>query len=320
VPGRFSTGELGVTITTSTNSPPTLVGLVLVGLAAGCGTDTGPAMLPSRIVSRSMPAAGPMIPAPRAVTTAADNTVYVLDNAGRVLVFDREGRPLRQWDMPESDVGNPEGVCLLSDGRIAVADTHYHRVVIFDDQGRVEKMFGQEGQRNGEFIWPVAIVEDGEGNLFVSEYGGANRVQKFDRNWRHLLTFGGLGDAPGQFQRPSGMVWRNGRLYIVDAFNDRIQVFDAHGHFLEILGTQDKSSRLHYPYDIALGPDGDLWVVEYGAGRVSRFDLSGRLLGRFGTTGSGRNQFGTPWGLGVDSTRRVWVADTRNRRLVSLDL
>ena len=190
---------------------------------------------------------------------------------------------------------------------------------IRDSSGTVVRMVGQEGQKDGDFYWPVAVVEDDQGNLFVSEYGGANRVQKFNKDWQHLLTFGNIGDQPGEFQRPSGMAWHEDQLYIVDAFNDRIQVFDGQGHFLKVLGMQDETSRLHYPYDIALGPDRDLWVVEYGAGRISRFSLKGELLGRFGSTGSGPNQFGTPWGLAVDSNRRIWVADTRNHRLVAVD-
>jgi len=293
--------------------------LVIPVITSGCNDTDNPQLIPRQVSRRSIPAAGATIPAPRAVTTAPDDTLYLLDNAGRVLVFDPNGKPVRQWDMPESDVGNPEGICVLSNGRIAVADTHYHRVVVFDASGHVLRMIGQEGQDDGDFYWPVAVVEDDQQNRFVSEYGGANRVQKFDSQWRHLLTFGGIGDLPGEFQRPSGMVWHAGRLYIVDAFNDRIQVFDGGGRFLEILGSQDESGRLHYPYDIALGPGEDLWVVEYGAGRVSRFNLRGDLQGRFGSTGSGPNQFGTPWGLAVDSTNRIWVADTRNHRLVSID-
>ena len=295
--------------------------LVLLGLMqiVGCDHSSGLEFVPRQVFRKSIPSAGKTIPAPRAVTTSPDDTLYLLDNAGRVLVFDHNGDPIRQWDMPESDVGNPEGICVLANGHIAVADTHYHRVVVFDASGHVLKMIGQEGQADGDFYWPVAVVEDDQGNRFVSEYGGSNRVQKFDSDWQHVLTFGGIGDRPGEFQRPSGMAWHDGRLYIVDAFNDRIQVFDGRGRFLEILGTQDETSRLHYPYDIALGPRQDLWVVEYGAGRISRFNLEGDLLGRFGSTGSGPNQFGTPWGLAVDSSRRVWVADTRNHRLVAVD-
>ncbi len=295
--------------------------LVLLGLMqiVGCDHSSELEFVPSRVFRKSIPSAGNTIPAPRAVTTSPDDTLYLLDNAGRVLVFDRNGDPIRQWDMPESDVGNPEGICVLANGHIAVADTHYHRVVVFDASGHVLKMIGQEGQADGDFYWPVAVVEDDQGNRFVSEYGGSNRVQKFDNDWQHMLTFGGIGDRPGEFQRPSGMAWHDGRLYIVDAFNDRIQVFDGHGRFLDILGTQDETSRLHYPYDIAVGPRHELWVIEYGAGRISRFNLDGGLLGRFGSTGSGPNQFGTPWGLAVDSSGRVWVADTRNHRLVAVD-
>ena len=281
-------------------TPAAATCVTLAILAAGCGLSDGPRLTPRNITSRSIPAAGPMIPAPRAVTTGPDDSVYLLDNAGRVLVFDRNGQPKRQWKMPAAKVGNPEGICLLRDGRIAVADTHYHRVVFFTSTGQVSGMFGKEGQGPGEFIWPVAVIEDDDGHLFVSEYGGDNRVQKFDANLEFVLSFGNRGDRPGEFQRPSGMVWFAGRLYIVDAFNDRIQVFAGDGRFIEILGAQDEASRLHYPYDIALGPDGDLFVVEYGAGRVSRFDLRGKLLGRFGSTGSGQDQFGTPWGLAID--------------------
>ncbi|MCH2589183.1 MAG: hypothetical protein MK004_12030 [Planctomycetales bacterium] len=299
---------------------PRLTVAVVALLPVGCADSDSPQLVPRQVTRKSIPSAGSTIPAPRAVTTSPDNTLYLLDNAGRVLVFDRDGNSLRQWNMPESDVGNPEGICVLSDGNIAVADTHYHRVVVFDDVGHVQRMIGQEGQGDGDFFWPVAVIEDDRGHRFVSEYGGANRVQKFDRDWNHLLTFGGIGDQPGEFQRPSGMVWHAGRLYIVDAFNDRIQVFDGDGQFVEILGTRDESGRLHYPYDIALGPDQNLWVIEYGAGRISRFSLEGDLLGRFGSTGSGPNQFGTPWGLAIDSKRRIWVADTRNHRLVSIDL
>ena len=49
--------------------------------------------------------------------------------------------------MPESDVGNPEGICVLAQtDDIAVADTHYHRVVVFDRSGATSRrMIGQRG-------------------------------------------------------------------------------------------------------------------------------------------------------------------------------
>ena len=67
-----------------------------------------------------------------------------------------------------------------------------------------------------------------------------------------------------------------------------------------------------------MGRDGTLYVVEYGVGRVSRVSLDGKLLGRFGSAGSGEGEFATPWGIAVDSKMRIRVADTGNRRIVEL--
>ena len=67
-----------------------------------------------------------------------------------------------------------------------------------------------------------------------------------------------------------------------------------------------------------VGPDGNLTVVEYSGGRITRLTLDGTLLGRYGKPGSGDGEFATPWGMTVDGKGRVWVADTGNRRLVEL--
>jgi DNA-binding beta-propeller fold protein YncE len=152
----------------------------------------------------------------------------------------------------------------------------------------------------------------------VGEYGGNVRVQKFDRDGGWLCSLGGPGTDPGCFQRPSGLVWRGGRVYVVDAFNNRVQVFADDGQFLEVLGDRLPSGapELLYPYDIAFGPGDDLFIAEYGAGRVTRLSLEGQLLGRYGSTGHGTGQLQTPWGLTVDRAGQVWVADTGNRRIV----
>lgn len=301
-----------------------LAGIVLLvcGIASGCGGTTAGGDLPvQQIANWVLPVDDIKVPAPRAVH-AAGAELYVLDNVGRVLVYNDQGELLRNWWMPEFTVGRPERICLLPDGRLAIADTHYFRVVFFDTEGNDRGRLGGFGRDPGQFIYPVAVACDDAGNLYVCEYGGNDRVQKFAPDGRWLLSMGSFGTEPGQFQRPSGMVCRGDRLYIVDAFNNRIQVFSTAGEFLEILGGEKgaAAAALQYPYDIALSPADELYVVEYGAGRVSRFDLSGQLLGRFGSTGRGSGQFTTPWGLAVDRNSRVYVADTGNRRLVQVKL
>jgi DNA-binding beta-propeller fold protein YncE len=269
----------------------------------------------------AIPREGSRIPAPRNVAIGPNGTIYALDNAARVLVYDADSGECRaQWYMPEGEAGNPEGLCLLADGRLAVADTHYHRIVFFTQQGELSEMWGRQGDEPGQFFWPVGIAQDNAGYLYVSEYGGEQRVQKLTVDGEFVLQFGGSGAEPGRFQRPSGVAWHRGKVYVADAINNRIQVFSENGEFLEVFASSPKAPDLQYPYDLCPGPADDLFVVEYRAGRVTRFGLDGRLLGRFGKTGRGEGEFSTPWGLTVDAQGRVIVADTGNRRIVELRL
>ncbi|WP_339728178.1 ATP-binding cassette domain-containing protein [uncultured Gimesia sp.] len=286
---------------------------------SGCFSDSAPELVFSKITQWSVPSEGIMVPAPRSVNIGPNDELYVLDNAGRVLVYDSNNELIRQWKMPESEVGKPEGVCVLKNGQIAVADTHYHRVIFFDEQGNVQKMLGEYGVEPGQFIYPVSVVQDPEGNIFVCEFGENNRIQKFSEQGEFLLEFGKVGTNPGEFQRPAGMVWHNGKIYVADAANNRIQVFSDDGTFLEILGTKTGGIPLYYPYDIAIDQTNEaLYIVEYGAGRVTKINLAGEILGRFGRTGMRQGEFLTPWGLTVNSKDQVFVADTGNRLIVKL--
>lgn len=84
----------------------------------------------------------------------------------------------------------------------------------------------------------------------MCEYGG-NGVQIFRSDGTYVSTFGSFGTGPGQFQRPSGIVWRDGKLYIVDAFNNRVHVCDESGAVVP-LPPGAFSAELHYPYDVSL--------------------------------------------------------------------
>ena len=296
-----------------------VLSLVLLLFLLGCGRSEAPELRFADVEHWAMPPDGASIPAPRSATVGSHDEIVVLDTAGRVLVFDAHGKLVRHWRMPETEMGKPEGVCALKDGRIAVCDTHYHRVVLFDDQGNVTGQFGRAGNGPGEFVYPAGITEDDDGDLYVCEYGANDRIQKFTRDGVFIRSFGSFGSGPADLQRPSGLTWRNGKLYVADAINNRIQVFSEDGDFVGTLQPPNGSLSLHFPYDIAAGPDGALYVAEYGAGRLSKVGLDGRLLGRYGTTGRGPTQFVTPWGMAVDSKMRVRVMDTGNRRIVALN-
>jgi sugar lactone lactonase YvrE len=287
-------------------------------LLCGCGGGGEAAFVPKAMVPISVPPDGPVQPTPRGVVALPDGSWLVLDTVGRLLVYAADHRLVRQWRMPAWDVGRPENAAVLPDGRIAVADTHYHRVVLFRSDGAVAGMFGREGDGPGEFRYPVGIACDGAGEILVSEYGGHDRVQVFDGHGHFIRAFGTFGDGPGQFQRPQGLCWRAGVLYVADAMNNRIQEFRTDGTALGVLGG-DHAPALRFPYALAADAAGVLTVVEYGGGRVSRIAPDGSVLGRCGQPGRDLGDFDTPWGMARQDDGRILVADTGNRRLVELD-
>ena len=318
---HFSPGRDARRTATGWKPAPLLWGFALAVLCvvAGCGRAPQSTALTAREWHVwNLPPDGATLPTPRSVAIGNDGEIAALDTAGRVLIYDGAGALKRQWQMLDVSVGKPEGIVVLRDGRVVVCDTHYHRVVWFDARGQWLQNIGQHGTKDGEFIYPVGICADAAENLYVCEYGGNDRVQKFSREGELLLEFGSFGTGPGEFQRPSGLAWRDGKIYITDAINNRVAIFSDGGKFLGLLGPPGQPLAFGLPYDIALDPDGTLLVIEYGAGRLSRVSADGRLLGQFGHSGSGTGEFATPWGLIVDAQRRVHVADTKNRRIVTL--
>src|SRR5262249_5694509 len=90
-----------------------VVALVLWGLALyGCrwavGDATEPQLAVKNVTSWAMPADGAKIPTPRAVHVGLEQEIFVLDNAGRVLVYNSDGKLLRHWWMPDYAEGKPE--------------------------------------------------------------------------------------------------------------------------------------------------------------------------------------------------------------------
>lgn len=297
-----------------------LLVLWLVVLAGCAERSADPELRFSRFDAWKIPPNGQHLPAPRALYSSEQDVVYVLDDAGRVLVYSPDGQLMNQWFMPDYSIGRPEGIVKLLDGRIAVADTHYHRVVIFTaaETGEVSHMFGEEGNGDGQFVFPVAVAQDPDGFLYVGEYGDRQRIQKFTLDGTYVTQFGSHGTEEGQFQRPSAIVWREGSVYAVDAFNDRIQVFSDDGEFLRVIKLSDKSAPMEFPYDLKVMPDGRMFVIENKAARVTVMRDDGTIEGRYGKPSRGLGGFYAPWALTVLTDGRILVADTGNHRLVEL--
>ncbi|HOX06728.1 MAG TPA: hypothetical protein PK280_10015 [Planctomycetota bacterium] len=310
-----------------------LVLLAAAGLTAGCGSGS-PAGRAERTWGRPGAELGNFVK-PRGLAVDAERGfVYAADMSGRIQKFDLDGQPLASWRLPDTELGTSEGLAVTADGDLLVADTHYHRVLRYrfspgapggawqplpGERSPNPYVAGERGDGPGQFRFPIAVAVDAQGGFYVSEYGGNDRVQKFDAGGRFVKSWGAIGSGPGQFLRPSGIaVEASGTVLVADAANHRIQRFAPDGSFLAAwgrLGTGSAGGELHYPYDVAALPDGSFLVAENYNHRLQRFAADGRPLGILGGPGREPGQFSRPWCLAAAGGGVVYVSDTMNHRV-----
>lgn len=246
---------------------------------------------------------------PRSAAWDPRGFLYVVDKSARIQKFDRDGRFVRTWSTPACEKGRPSGLTVTPDGDLLVADTHYHRILRYSADGVLKSEFGRNGREPGEFLYPTGVACLPDGTIYVSEYGGNDRVQVFSPEGRLRHGWGVYGAGPGDFKRPQSLALTKDLLYVADAANHRIQVFTHAGKFLAEWGD------LRYPYGVSVDAEGRILVAEYGRHRVLKYAPDGRLLASAGGPGNGPSELNTPWAAVPLDAGRVAVVDCGNHRV-----
>ena len=135
----------------------------------------------------------------------------------------------------------------------------------------------------------------------------------FDRKW------GSQGSADGQFFGPvQAATDSSNNVYVADNGNDRVQKFSSTGAFLAKWGSNgpaDGQFGVPGPTAVATDPAGNVYVADHGSplepvnDRIQKFTSSGAFITKWGSHGTGPNQFRGPAGVAVDSAGAVYVAD-----------
>lgn len=254
---------------------------------------------------------------PRAIDIAPDGSLYVIDKTGRIQHLTNKGEFLSVIRMPKVDAGLPTGIAVGPGGNIYVADTHCYRVIVLSPSGQTLFEFGRYGAEEGCFIFPTDVAFAPDGRIFVSEYGGNDRVSIFTGTGQFISSFGAPGSGHGQFSRPAALAVDQSRrrLYIADACNHRIAVYDLDGALSHYIGSPGRDlGQLRYPYDLTLRDDGTIIVCEYGNNRIQSFDPDGNSLGICGSAGRRLGQLAYPWGVVTDRDR-AYIVDAGNDRI-----
>jgi hypothetical protein len=245
----------------------------------------------------------------------------ILGGGGHVLVLDRDGGVVDTWDHACSA---PHGIWINRNGELFLADTGTHTITKHAPSGELLLTIGtpgRPGQPGAPFNMPTHAVEAPNGDIFVSDGYGQNRIHRFSAQGEHILSFGSgdsvflarrfgtgpvdgtPGTEPGQFNVPHDVyVDADSRVYVLDRENNRWQVFTAEGELLSICDSLD------HPNKVVVDGDGSFHLVGAGGIEIRRPD--GTFVGRWGEQGSGPGQFvATVHGGWIDDEGSLYTAE-----------
>ena len=254
---------------------------------------------------------------PRGIAVGGDGAVFVVDKSARIQRFSADGQFETSWRTPEKEAGKPIGMVVHPDGRLFVADTHYHRVLVYDRDGHPLGQFGQAGHGDGEFELPTDVAIDAQGFLYVSEYGGNDRITQWSPDLQFVRVVNAGPVAGIGWARPSALdIDAEQTLWVADACNHRVIHLDLQGNVLGGFGEMGQApGQMRYPYDLTVTRAGTIMVCEYGNSRLQWFDKQGRSLGIWGGPGRRVGELSSPWGATAGPDGRLYIVDSLNSRV-----
>ena len=181
----------------------------------------------------------------------------------------------------------------------------------------------------GWTLGQTAIVTDSQDRVYLFNRGDHPLIV-MDREGHFLTSWG-----EGQLPDAHGMyIDAADNLYMPVKNSHVVLKYSSQGELLMTLGTWDQPSDsgwsgntediaqrgagpFHRPSDVALSPDGSLYVSDgYGNSRVHKFTAGGDLLFSWGHPGkTAPGEFHVPHGVWVHTDERVIVADRENDRI-----
>ena len=172
--------------------------------------------------------------------------VYVFQRQGPpVLVFDRHGHFLEPWERRDGVPADAHHIHVGPDDTVYLTDRDAHQVLLYDTSGQLLRSLGTRDQAamQSPFNHPADVCAAPSGELYVADGYGNSSVHRFSADGDYISSFGSPGSGPGQFRVPHSIrVSEDGRVYVADRENHRVQVFTAEGEF------SDRMDRFQVPY------------------------------------------------------------------------
>jgi len=152
---------------------------------------------------------------------------------------------------------------------------------------------------------PLSVATDAGGHVYLSNPNFSNTIEQYSADGVLLAHLGNFPRSGSSLQPRAIASDAAANLYVADASSDLLAVLGPDGSALRSWSADGR--------DLAIGREGSVYVL--GASEVSRFSPEGTLLSKWGSSGEGDGQFGSPYGLDTSPSGLVYVADTYRNRI-----
>ena len=286
--------------------------------------------------------------------TLGDNRTF-MHGGSRLFQFDQTGKFVRELGQDVYGFNAAIGLRVDPQDNVWTIDEAASQVVKFDPDGRVALVLGRKpenitvraatgradaaggppagragragsgsGTPGSSFNRPTDVAWDGAGNIYIADgIGGTNRVAKFDKDGRFISHWGSTGSGPGQFSGVRALaIDAKGHVYVADAGNKRIQVFDATGTFLS------EFANVGTPRAMCMtrGTTQYLYVSHAGDedgmddAAIYKVQLDGKVIDKFGSAGKLPKQFGLANSIDCRNENELLIGEITNWRVQRVTL
>jgi len=248
--------------------------------------------------------------APSAVAVDSHDNLYVFQRGDPpVLVFDHDGNMIAQWTRKDGVPADAHLVYVGPDDGIYLADRDAHQILKYTAEGELVMSLGNRhrAELQAPFNHPadMCVAPPGSpltGEIFVADGYGNSSVHHFSASGNHIDSFGSPGSRAREFRVPHSVrVSVEGRIYVADRENNRVQIFSPHGEFIE------EWTDFKKPMGIHIDTAGIVYVTDQ-VPRLSILTLDGQLLARGRTFEQAHNVY-------TDSAGNIYGADVAHHRI-----
>ena len=267
-------------------------------------------------------AAGSPLSLPTDVAVGEDGRIYVVDGGNqRIAVFDRRGGALfviGQRGAGRGEFKDPVGIGTGPDGQVYVADKGNRRIQVFAADGKFLRAFNVAS--GGRAVPPIDVETDASGKTVYVTGNTNHKLMVYSPDGRLLRQWGGQGVNPGEFRYPASVtVGADGRVYVVDVFNTRVQVFDKNGRASAIGEWGVLPGQLFRPKGVATDKRGRVYISDSYLDVIQVFDDAGQFLYVLGSAGV-PYRFEAAGGIVIDADNRLYVAEVLKNKISVFEL